>query len=145
MHIPVDIIHQIITFGTLAKLNLAQLHNLTPHQFMALGLIASRGPVSFKQLRRALSIPMSSFTFLIDKLEEKKLVTRQRDARDRRQWVVEATGPGKKLSTEMMEKEPEMIRLMLDQLPSDQQAEIALTLNSYIEDKKIFKDVSPQA
>ena len=108
-HIPLHEIHHRATYWTLAKLNLAQLNKLTPNQFMALGLVATRRLMTFKELRQILALPMSSFTFLVDKLEKRKLVKRERAVHDRRQWLLEVTSDGMKLASEIKEKEPAIL------------------------------------
>ena len=118
MHIPSHELSSLITYWTLAKLNLAHLHNLTPHQLIALGFIVAQGLVPFKELRQVLALPMSSFTFLVDKLEKRKLVKRERAIYDRRQWLLKATKKGNKLASDIREEESNILQSLANQAPS---------------------------
>jgi MarR family 2-MHQ and catechol resistance regulon transcriptional repressor len=93
---------------------------MTPHQLIALGVITTQEKMSFKELRHILAVPMSSFTFVIDKLEKQKLVKRYRDAGDRRQWLVRPTSKGKILGGEIHKKESEVLEALLDQVPGSE-------------------------
>ena len=123
-HIPLHEIPHLATYWTLAKLSLAQLNKLTPHQFMALGLVSTQGLMTFKELRQILALPMSSFTFLVDKLEKRGLVKRKRAAHDRRQWLLKATSDGRKLVSKMREKEPAILESLLSFAPPDEKASL---------------------
>jgi MarR family 2-MHQ and catechol resistance regulon transcriptional repressor len=116
-------------YWTLAKLILAQLNKLTPHQFIALGFVAAQGVMSFKELRRVLALPMSSFTFLADRLEKRILVKRERAANDRRQWLLRVTPDGRKLVSDMREKEPAVLQSLLSLVPPDEKAKLSEALN----------------
>ncbi len=128
-HIPLHEMPHLATYWTLAKLSLAQLYRLTPHQFMALGLVATQELMTFKQLRQILALPMSSFTFLVDTLEERRLVTRERAANDRRQWLLRATSNGRKLANKMRENEPAVLLSLLNLASPDERENMTEALN----------------
>jgi len=131
MHIPVHEISGLLTYWTLAKVNLAHLHNLTPHQFIALGFIVSQGLISFKELRQILAIPMSSFTFLVDKLERRKLVKRERSKHDRRQWLLKATKKGNSLANNIIEEETVILQSLASKSPSFKMASLDKILSKF--------------
>lgn len=120
VHIPPDALHHLFNSWALAKLHLAQLHHMTPHQLIALGVITTQEKMSFKELRRILAVPMSSFTFVIDKLEKQQLVKRYRDEQDRRQWLVRPTSKGIILGGEIHKKESEVLSTLLGQVPDSE-------------------------
>jgi len=128
-HIPLHAIPHLVTYWTLAKLSLAQLNKLTPYQFMALGLVTTQKSMAFKELRQILALPMSSFTFLVDGLEKRGLVKRKRAVHDRRQWLLKSTPDGRKLASEMREKEPAILQSLLSLASPDEKASLAETLS----------------
>ena len=128
-HVPLNEISHLATYLTLAKFSLAQLNKLTPHQFIALGLVATQGLMTFKELRRILALPMSSFTFLVDKLEKRRLVKRKRADHDRRQWLLKVTPDGRKLASEMIKKEPAILQSLLNSASPNEQANLSEALN----------------
>jgi MarR family 2-MHQ and catechol resistance regulon transcriptional repressor len=128
-HIPLHEMHYLATYWMMAKLSLAHLNKLTPQQFVVLGLVATQGLKTFKELRQVLVLPMSSFTFLVDKLEKRKLVKRERAANDRRQWLLRATSNGRRLVSEMMEKEPDILKSILVLASPDEKAKLTETLS----------------
>ena len=128
MHIPLHEVHYLATYWMVAKLSLAHLNKLTPCQFVVLGLVVTQGIKSFKELRQVLVLPMSSFTFLVDKLEKRKLVRRERAADDRRQWLLRATPNGRKLVSEMMKTEPDILQSILGMASPNEKAKLAKIL-----------------
>ena len=128
-HILPHEVPNLANYWTLAKLSLAQLNKLTPHQFIALGFVAAQGVMSFKELRRILALPMSSFTFLVDKLEKRILVKRERAVNDRRQWLLRVTPDGRKLVSDMRKKEPAVLQSLLSLVPPDEKAKLSEALN----------------
>lgn len=129
IHVLPHEVPNLTNYWALAKISLAQLNRLTPHQFIALGLVATQDVMSFKDLRRVLALPMSSFTFLVDRLEKRILVKRERAINDRRQWLLRVTPDGKKLVSDMKEKEPAVLQSLLSLVPPDEKVELSEALN----------------
>ena len=70
---------------------------LTPPQFYVLATIGYAGRLPFGEIGAKMMVTVSNLTGIVDRLEEKKLVVRQRDATDRRVVHVVLTEKGAKL------------------------------------------------
>ena len=68
--------------------------NLTPRQFHLLGLLHDHGPTGQRQLGEIMSTDPSVLVTLLNPLETRGLVSRQRDTADRRRHVVTLTPAG---------------------------------------------------
>jgi DNA-binding MarR family transcriptional regulator len=64
---------------------------LTPTKLSALGILRREGPLSASALAARLGILPQSLTRILADLESEELVTRQRDARDGREHILEPT------------------------------------------------------
>lgn len=75
------------------------LHNLdlTPPQFYVLATIGYAGSLPFGEIGAKMMVTVSNLTGIVDRLEEKKLVLRKRDQKDRRVVHVLLTEKGAKL------------------------------------------------
>lgn len=70
---------------------------LTVSQFGVLEVIFHLGPLSQRDLGRKILRSSGNITMVIDNLERRRLVRRERDASDRRMFIVHLTGEGQKL------------------------------------------------
>jgi len=70
---------------------------LTVSQFGVLEAIHHLGPLSQKDLGRKILRSSGNITMVIDNLEKRRLVRREREALDRRMFIVHLTPKGKKL------------------------------------------------
>ena len=70
---------------------------LTVSQFGVLEAIFHLGPLSQRDLGRKILRSSGNITMVIDNLEKRRLVRRERDASDRRMFIVHLTGEGQKL------------------------------------------------
>ena len=70
---------------------------LTPPQFYVLATIGYAGGLPFGEIGAKMMVTVSNLTGIVDRLEEKKLVLRKRDDRDRRVVHVVLTEKGAKL------------------------------------------------
>ena len=68
---------------------------LSPRSFQLLGLLHDRGDMSQADLHAAMDLDPSALVQLLNPLEERDLVKRRRDVRDRRRHVVSLTASGK--------------------------------------------------
>ena len=71
--------------------------DLTVPQFRALGYIDRHRGASLKDVAEHLGIPMSGASRLVDKLVNRKLVTRTTDTEDRRRVILNLLPAGKRL------------------------------------------------
>ena len=72
-------------------------HGLTPTQLGVLEAILHKGPLTHRELGRAVLTSAGNMTDVVDKLEARRLVRRVRAADDRRSVRVELTQPGRTL------------------------------------------------
>lgn len=70
---------------------------VTPPQFYVLATIGYAGGLPFGEIGAKMMVTVSNLTGIVDRLEEKKLVVRQRDSTDRRVVRVVLTDKGTKL------------------------------------------------
>jgi DNA-binding MarR family transcriptional regulator len=68
---------------------------LSPRQFQLLGLLHDNGAMSQTELGRSLRVAPSVLVTLLNPLEDERLVSRERDAADRRRHVVTLTAAGR--------------------------------------------------
>ena len=71
--------------------------DLTPPQFYVLATIGYAGTLPFGEIGAKMMVTVSNLTGIVDRLEEKKLVLRKRDQKDRRVVHVLLTEKGAKL------------------------------------------------
>ncbi|MGH7824755.1 MAG: MarR family winged helix-turn-helix transcriptional regulator [Candidatus Binatia bacterium] len=71
--------------------------DLTPPQFYVLATIGYAGGLPFGEIGVKMMVTVSNLTGIVDRLEEKKLVTRKRDTNDRRVVHVVLTEKGAKV------------------------------------------------
>ena len=71
-------------------------HDLKPRQFQVLDLLADRGPIGQRELGQAMAIDHSILVTLLNPLEAGGLISRDRDAADRRRHVVSITAAGER-------------------------------------------------
>ena len=69
---------------------------LSPRSFQLLGLLHDRGDMSQADLHETMGVDPSALVQLLNPLEERGLVTRRRDAGDRRRHVVSLTASGER-------------------------------------------------
>jgi DNA-binding MarR family transcriptional regulator len=69
-------------------------HNLKPRQFQLLGLLHDHGATGQRELGQAMGVDPSILVTLLNPLEADGLVSRDRDAGDRRRHVVTLTAAG---------------------------------------------------
>jgi MarR family 2-MHQ and catechol resistance regulon transcriptional repressor len=72
-------------------------HALTPTQLGVLEALLHKGPMTHRELGRAVLTSAGNMTDVVDKLERRELVRRVRNAADRRAVLVELTDRGQAL------------------------------------------------
>src|SRR3954453_10312175 len=71
-------------------------HNLKPRQFQILGLLHDHGGLAQRELMQEMNIDPSILVTLLNPLEADGLVSRERDAADRRRHLVTFTAAGER-------------------------------------------------
>ena len=87
---------------------------LTPEQFLLMDLLWNQGPSSQQKLADNMQKDKNSITKLVDALEKKKLVVRERNSDDRRSNTVVLTEKGASMKDEAKEAGISMLDKMLE-------------------------------
>ena len=114
---------RLFAHATLLRMAMAREYGLNVFQLLSVLLIGgSETGVSIKGLRQALFIPGSSLTFTLDSLEKKGYIKRNRNKRDRRQWLLFLTAKGKRFYADVIEKQTEAIGPSLEKFTESERA-----------------------
>ena len=109
------------------KKNPAVEEGLTPQELRVLSAVGREKTCIMSKIASAICLSLSSCTGLIDRLVEKRLVCRDRDANDRRVVSVSLTAQGEKLHESAQRGTVEFARGLLEGLePEEQEALVAL-------------------
>jgi DNA-binding MarR family transcriptional regulator len=95
---------------------------LRPRHLIALSVLHERGPLSQQALGEALSLDPSNVVGLLNELEQRGLVARQRDPADRRRHIVSLSAAG---TSELQVPDAELTRVEDDLLAALSPAERA--------------------
>ncbi len=108
-------------------------YDITTPQLITILAIADNGPITIAAISKKVYIGQSTLVGIIDRLESKKLVLRQRSSKDRRQIHISITDLGK----EFVEKTPsplqEKLANALSKLTDNEQSNIANSLEKIID------------
>jgi len=116
VYIPPHVIAQVLSYAAMIKLSLAKNFGLNTFQLLAVVLVGTTRGLSMKELKSKLSIPGSTLTSTLDSLERKKLMKRQRNKEDRRQWLLSLSAKGERLYAEILRAEGEAMSPALERL-----------------------------
>jgi DNA-binding MarR family transcriptional regulator len=105
---------------------------LTLPQFYVLATLGYSGGLPFGEIGEKMMVTVSNLTGIVDRLEEKKLVSRQRDARDRRVVRVILTEKGTKLYKSTIPLFEKSISQFFSPLDKPQQKKLASLLRKLI-------------
>ncbi len=106
--------------------------DLTAPQFYVLATIGYAGGMPFSNIGEKMMVTVSNLTGIVDRLEEKGLVTRVRDLRDRRVVRVMLTDKGAKLYKSTIPLFEKSISEVFSPLGKPQQKELASLLRKLI-------------
>jgi DNA-binding MarR family transcriptional regulator len=106
-------------------------HKITSPQLVALMAIAQLGPSTLKSIGRAIHLSASTVVGIVDRLEEKGLVRRERDTRDRRNVYVTVTAAGQAMVDNAPSALPQGFSSALSALPEDDQHTLVVALEQF--------------
>lgn len=106
--------------------------DLTPPQFYVLATIGYAGGLPFGEIGEKMMVTVSNLTGIVDRLEEKGVVARERDARDRRIVRVRLTEKGSKLYKNTIPLFEKCIAQFFSPLDKSQQKELSSLLRKLI-------------
>jgi MarR family transcriptional regulator, 2-MHQ and catechol-resistance regulon repressor len=92
------------SFSAMLNVGLAD-HDLSASQFGILETLLHLGPLCQKDLATKLLVSGGNITLVVDNLEKRELVTRERNAEDRRLVTVSLTPTGRKLIAAVFPKQ----------------------------------------
>lgn len=84
---------------------------ITEQQWRVLRVLEEEGPMEPTRISDQACLLLPSLTRILQKLEEKHLISREKDARDKRKQVVTISGSGKKL---ILDNKDRSVRIMND-------------------------------
>ena len=132
MHILLSL-RRIIRAVDIHSYKLRTKYHITAPQLICLLNIADHGPMSSSALSRNVHISQSTLVGILDRLEQKELITKQRNTRDRRQLQLIVTDKGRELAARAPSPLQEELAQALRKLPKLEQASIALSLDRIVE------------
>ena len=105
-------------------------HGLTGPQMLCLREIAEQGSLTTGALALAVALSPATLTGILDRLEVRGLVSRERRPEDKRRVLVSLTTVGRQMAQELPSPLQERFGSRLADLPADEQAVIRKALNS---------------
>jgi DNA-binding MarR family transcriptional regulator len=108
-------------------------HDVTAPQLICLVTIIESGTLTLKRVAQKVFLSPSTVVGILDRLENKGLVLRARDTRDRRLVNVTATAAGRELVKKAPSPLQEDLARALNALPEIEQATIALSLQRIVD------------
>ena len=117
-------------------------HGITVPQLICLIAIIENKNSTTSEIATKIHVANSTIVGILDRLEAKKYITRQRDTVDRRKVFVSATAQGKKLIKIAPSPLQDKLSESLANLPELEQAAIALSLEKIV-DLMGVNDISP--
>lgn len=111
---------------------LAATNNITAPQLICLLHVVDHGPVTATAIGREVHLSPSTVVGILDRLEEKGLIVRQRSQEDRRLVQVSATDAGVELARRAPSPLQRTLANALNALPELEQATIALALERVV-------------
>ena len=126
-------LRRIIRAVDLHSRRLATQHNVTGPQLTCLLQVVHDGPTTVTTLARAVHLSPSTVIGILDRLEAKGLISRQRDVQDRRKVLVTATDGGLAIADSAPSPLQDTLAEALQVLPEAEQETIAASLQRVVE------------
>lgn len=126
-------LRKIIRSVDLHSRKLSMQHDITTPQLITLLAIIQNGSSTIASISKYVHLSPSTLVGIIDRLEAKKYVIRQRSDKDRRQVMISATKEGKVFSKKAPSPLQETLAKELKKLTDLEQATISLSLERVVE------------
>lgn len=108
-------------------------YQLTAPQLVCLQSIVEHGPLTVSEIAHQVFLSPSTVVGILDRLESRGLIVRDRDSIDRRVVNIAATSVGRKVADNAPSALQDGLREALEQLPKLEQATIALSLQRVVD------------
>ena len=125
-------LRQIIRSVDLYSKKLSRDHTLTGPQLLCLRYLVGAGPQPVGAVAHAMSLSPATVTGVLDRLEDRGLVVRERSQTDRRQVLNSATASGRELVAGAPPPLDESFTSRLHALPRESQERIAAVLDEIV-------------
>lgn len=112
---------------------LASAHNITTPQLVTLLWIVETGSTTVSDIAREIHLSNSTVVGILDRLESKGWIERERSTHDRRQVLVRATPSGTELARSAPSPLQDVFAGALHELPEFEQTTIALSLERIVD------------
>lgn len=112
---------------------LASQHQITAPQLVTLICVVDNGPLNNSDIARKVHLSNSTMVGILDRLEAKNLIRRDRSKEDRRLVYVTATDAGRALVQAAPSPLQDVFSAALHALPDSEQTSIAVTLERIVE------------
>lgn len=122
------LIRKLMQGGELYTKELNKKYHVSAPQLNCLLTLYEYGPLPLSQIAKHIMVKSSTITGIIDRLEQKGLVTRVRNSQDRRVITIELTETGKKLTQNAPPPIQQKIVDGLKRLPEGEIEQIVLAL-----------------
>ncbi len=126
-------LRRIIQASNIHSRRLKTEHDITAPQLVSLMALCDIGPMTIARLAKEVYLTPSTLVGIIDRLESRGLVVRERNKEDRRKVLIHATDKGKEFAAQAPSPLQDTLAKALSELPDSEQRTIALSL------KRIFK------
>ncbi len=112
---------------------LAACSNITAPQLVCLRAVIDHGPMTATAISREIHVSASTVVGILDRLEDKDLVRRERGREDRRIVFITATDAGRQLAAETPSPLQKKLSDALNALPELEQATITMSLERIVD------------
>ncbi|TEA78106.1 MarR family winged helix-turn-helix transcriptional regulator [Allopusillimonas ginsengisoli] len=112
---------------------LAACSNITAPQLVCLRAVIDHGPLTATAISREIHVSASTVVGILDRLEDKGLIRRERGREDRRIVFVTATDEGRQLATDTPSPLQKKLSDALNALPESEQATITMSLERIVD------------
>lgn len=126
-------LRRIIQAVDLYSRRLASQHGLTGPQIVCLREVQRNGPMNPGYLARRVSLSPPTVSGILDRLEARGLLTRERRSEDKRQVLVQLTRQGRALLSQTPPSLQELFTRRLNDLPESRRSAIAEALRHVVE------------
>ncbi len=126
-------IRRIIRSADLYSKYISTRHGITVPQLVALLTVCEHGPLTVTRLGKLVHLSPSTLIGVVDRLEEKGLVVRERSGLDRRVVHLHATEKGRALASRAPSPLQQGLAQALESLPEEEQCLIATALEKVVE------------